>query len=53
MDDDKRKLWQWNLPKPTEATKATEAEKPENVNPCHVCDCMYPCSSARSVKPWD
>ncbi len=22
-------------------------------NPCLTCDCMWPCSSARSIKPWD
>jgi hypothetical protein len=20
---------------------------------CSTCDCMYPCSDARSIKPWD
>ena len=39
------------------AVKRPKQVKPvpvkERVNPCHVCDCMYPCGAARSQKPWD
>lgn len=56
MGSNKRKVqkqpevWQWGKPKAKEAEHEVIKER---VNPCHVCDCMYPCSSARSIKPWD
>lgn len=33
-----------NIPPPPSKSKTDK---------CMECDCMYPCSDARSVKPWD
>lgn len=44
------KVWEWS-----KVVKSEDQEKApvQVLNPCLECDCMYPCSAARSIKPWD